>query len=212
MRPLTISLLLASALVQSAVEVEGRSRLAASVTSVPVGVIPEGTLSHFCVVTGWDTYNQTLATYSTFLGQPVPSQSIAGGPGTNSSYCVGGQCSPLLGTTKIAFMQLNNQTKMEFLAGEPNLPSWWRDVYLEKGYEIHHMGYVLPTGTPIWTVVENFQAAGLGTYVQWGRWGTIDTAGAGCYVYMDSQTTLGVTVEILANENDCDDLPAPPTA
>ena len=47
--------------------------------------------------------------------------------------------------------------------------------------------------------------------VQYGRWGTINTPGAGCYVYVDSQASLGVTVEILANEFDCDSLPAPPT-
>jgi hypothetical protein len=30
----------------------------------------------------------------------------------------------LLGKTKIAFMDLNNMTKMEFLAGDPAEPSW----------------------------------------------------------------------------------------
>lgn len=106
-------------------------------------------------------------------------------------------------------MDLNNMTRMEFLAGQPDQPSWWRDVYLTKGYEVHHMGYVVPS--PIWPVVQAFSAAGLGPAVQWGRWGVPDQPGSGCYVYMDSQATLGVTVEILANDQDCDDLPYPPT-
>lgn len=133
---------------------------------------------------------------------------IAGGPDSNGTY-LGKQ---LLGTTKIAFMALNNQTRMEFLAGEPSEPSWWRDVYLAKGYEVHHMGYELPRGTAIWPVVSSFTAAGLGEAVQWGRWGVPDQPGAGCYAYMDSQGSLGVTVELLASEADCDDMPYPPTA
>lgn len=72
------------------------------------------------------------------------------------------------------------------------------------------MGYALPTGTPIWNVVTAFSQAQLGPWVQYGRWGTLGTAGAGCYVYMDAQGTLGVTVEILANGPDCDGLPMPP--
>uniref|UniRef100_A0A7S3FGV6 Uncharacterized protein n=1 Tax=Haptolina ericina TaxID=156174 RepID=A0A7S3FGV6_9EUKA len=70
------------------------------------------------------------------------------------------------------------------------------------------MGYVV--NEPIWPAVQRFQAAGLGDPVQWAHWGKVDQPGSGCYVYMDSQLTLGVTVEILANEADCDDLPAPP--
>ena len=107
-------------------------------------------------------------------------------------------------------MQLNNLTKVEILAGEPGQPSWWRDVYLDRGFEVHHMGYVV--NEPIWPVVQRFQQAGLGAPVQWARWGDIDKPGSGCYVYMDSQATLGVTTEILANEADCDDLPAPEPA
>ena len=53
-------------------------------------------------------------------------------------------------------------------------------MYLSRGKEIHHMGYALPAGTAIWPVVTAFSAAGLGPWVQYGRWGTINTAGAGC--------------------------------
>ena len=63
-------------------------------------------------------------------------------------------------------------------------------VYYEKGYEVHHMGYALPAGTPIWNVVTAFTDAGLGPWVQYGRWGTIEQQGSGCYVYMDSQKTV----------------------
>ena len=69
------------------------------------------------------------------------------------------------------------------------------------------MGYVLPAGTQVWDVVQAFQAVGLGPAVQWGRWGTEEHPGSGCYVYMDSQDTLGVTTEILASETWCDSLP-----
>jgi hypothetical protein len=81
-------------------------------------------------------------------------------------------------------------------------------VYLRKGMEVHHAGYEV--NEPIWPVVERFEAAGLGKAVQWARWGGVDVPGAGCYVYMDSQTTLGVTTEILASGEFCDSLPAPP--
>ena len=174
-------------------------------------VIPPDTLTHFCAVTGWDAYNATLATYSTFLGSPAPAPGIAGGPSSNGTYVIDGIPRPLLGTTKIAFMSLNNRTTMEFLAGDPAHPSWWRDVYLAKGFEIHHMGYVLPAGVPVWPVVVNFTAAGLGPAVQWGRWGDLNKPGSGCYVYMDSQKTLGTTAEILGGSNgECDGLPAQP--
>jgi hypothetical protein len=129
---------------------------------------------------------------------------MTGGPSANGTY--NGQ--PLVGTTKIAFFDLNAGTRMEILAGDPDQPSWWRDVYNKKGFEVHHMGYVV--NEPIWPAVQRFQAAGLGDPVQWAHWGKVDQPGSGCYVYMDSQLTLGVTVEILANEADCDDLPAPP--
>ena len=39
---------------------------------------------------------------------------IAGGPGSNGTYLG----KPLLGTTKIAFLELNNDTRVEFLAGD----------------------------------------------------------------------------------------------
>jgi hypothetical protein len=92
-------------------------------------------------------------------------------------------------------------------------PSWWRDVYTKKGYEVHHMGYVV--NEPLWPVVQKFEAAGLGKAVQWARYGNTGpntNPGGGCYVYMDSQATLGVTAEILANGPFCDAMPAPPSS
>jgi hypothetical protein len=110
-------------------------------------------------------------------------------------------------TTKIAFLRLNNETQMEFLAGEPNEPSWWRDVYLQKGLEIHHQGYVLPESIDVWATVMNFAESGWGQAVQWGHWGTFGQAGSGCYVYVDSQRSLGVTVELLGGATNCGNLP-----
>ena len=40
------------------------------------------------------------------------------------------------------------------------------------------MGYALPPGTDVWKTVTAFTAAGLGDFVQTGRWGTINTPGA----------------------------------
>ena len=94
-------------------------------------------LQHFCVVTGWDDYNETLQKYSSLLGQAVPSIGLAGGVDANGTYLG----KPLCGETKIAFMDLNQMTRLEFLSGDPTEPSWWRDVYNKKGKEIHHMGY-----------------------------------------------------------------------
>ena len=37
-----------------------------------------------------------------------------------------------------------------------------------------------PSGNQIWPVVNAFSAAGLGPWVQYGRWGTINTPGSGC--------------------------------
>lgn len=182
----------------------------AAVAAPSGGIFPPGTLSHFCVITSWEGYNETVGKYATLLGIVPPVPGIAGGVVSNGTYVVDGVPQVLTGTTLIAFVELNNSTRMEFLAGNMSAPSWWRDVYLSKGLEIHHQGHNLPSGYAIWPVVEAFESAGLGSAVQWGRWGTIDTPGSGCYVYMDSQLTLGVTVEILASESDCDDLPAPP--
>ena len=117
-----------------------------------------------------------------------------------------------MATTAIAFVDLTPTLRMEFLAGEPSQPSWWRDVYRSRGKEVHHQGYTLHNATDVWDVVQRFSAAGLGAAVQWGRWGTEDRASGGCYVYMDSQETLGVTVEILSSSTGCDSLPAQPPA
>eukprot|EP00039_Didymoeca_costata_P010216 m.136929 g.136929 ORF g.136929 m.136929 type:complete len:107 (-) comp14741_c0_seq4:50-370(-) len=88
--------------------------------------------------------------------------------------------------------------------------AWYYCRYNVKGKEIHHMGYHIDE--PIWPAVQKFEKAGLGIAKQWARWGEMEHPGSGCYVYMDSQETLGVTTEILANEHDCDSLPkAPPT-
>lgn len=165
-----------------------------------------GLLSHICIVTSWDGFEAMTARYAAFLGVAQPSTGSAGGNGTGTYF---GR--RLLGTTKIAFLDLNNHTRVEFLAGEPSEPSWWRDVYLNKGVEVHHQGYVLPAGTDVWAYASAFSAT-YGAMVQWGRWGTPDQPGSGCYVYVDSQASLGVTVEILANERDCDSLPFPPSA
>lgn len=177
----------------------------------PLGVLPPNTLTHFAIITSWENFNTTLSTYGTFLGlQPPNPNQIAGGPDSNGTYVVDGVPQRLLGTTKIAFLRLNNNTQMEFLAGDPDVPSWWRDVYLVKGFEVHHMGYHLATNVSIWPVVEAFTAAQLGAPVQWGRWGVEDTNSGGCYVYIDSQSSLGVTTEILGAESGCDSLPAQP--
>ena len=179
---------------------------------LPPSLVPQGSLSHFCVVTSWDNYNMSLQNYGTLFGITPPLPGIAGGPDSNGTYVIDGIPSKLLGTTKISFISLNNLTKMEFLAGDPQYPSWWRDVYLSKGYEIHHQGYVLPKGEPVWPVVQVFKESGLGEPVQWGRWGEINKPGSGCYVYMDSQKTLGVTIEILGGSGgECDGLPAQPS-
>eukprot|EP00039_Didymoeca_costata_P010218 m.136941 g.136941 ORF g.136941 m.136941 type:complete len:213 (-) comp14741_c0_seq7:50-688(-) len=185
---------------------EGAALLSGAKVAQMKSVIPSGSLTHFCVITGWDNYNTTLESYANMLGQDVPKIGRAGGLDSNGTY-LGKR---LLGTTKIAFLNLNNMTYMEFLSGDPDYPSWWRDVYNVKGKEIHHMGYHIDE--PIWPAVQKFEKAGLGIAKQWARWGEMEHPGSGCYVYMDSQETLGVTTEILANEHDCDSLPkAPPT-
>jgi len=183
-----------------------RLQTAAHVTAQLSGIVPPGSLTHFCVVTGWDKWDAMVAQYAGFLGVSVPSAGIVGGIPANGTY-LGKQ---LTGTTKIAFMDMNNMTRMEFLAGEPSQPSWWRDVYNKKGFEVHHMGYQLDED--LWAAVQRAEAAGLGKAMQWARWGNehgADQPGAGCYVYIDSQATLGVTVELLANGPHCDRLPAP---
>jgi len=173
------------------------------------GCLPPNTLTHFAIITGWDQYNSTLAKYDALLGPgyAVPYQ-ISGGKDSNGTY-LGKR---LLGRTKLAFKNLTEystgQMQVEILAGDPDQPSWWRDVYHQRGFEIRHMGYMLAES--IWPVVERCEAAGLGNAVQWGHWGVMDKPGSGCYVYMDSQKTLGVTFEILAKENDCDSLLAAP--
>ena len=93
------------------------------------------------------------------------------------------------------------------LTGEPSQPSWWRDVYLLKGLEVHHQGYVIPDSIDVWDVVSNFTKSGWGQAVQWGHWGTFGASGSGCYVYVDSQQSLGVTVEILGGAGNCGNLP-----
>jgi len=194
--------------------VESRARLSIPYTSslsslqdpnspLTLGLVPVNSLSHFCVVTSWDAYETILSTYSTFLGLAVPTPGIAGGPDSNSTY-LGRK---LMGTTKIAFLQLNNNTRLEFLAGQPDQPSWWRDVYLEKGFEIHHQGYELPESMDVWQVATAFMNSKWGQIVQFGHWGEYGTEGSGCYVYLDSQLSLGVTVELLGGMTNCANLP-----
>jgi len=168
-----------------------------------LGLVPANSLSHFCVVTSWNAYETVTAAYAAFLGETQPTTGIAGGPDSNGTY----MGAKLVGTTKIAFLRLNNETQMEFLAGEPSAPSWWRDVYLQKGLEIHHQGYVLPESIDVWATVMNFAESGWGQAVQWGHWGTFGQAGSGCYVYVDSQKSLGVTVELLGGATNCGNLP-----
>ncbi len=168
-----------------------------------LGLVPANSLTHFCVVTSWNDYENVLSRYASLLGEVAPTPGIAGGPDSNSTYL--GQ--KLLGTTKIAFLQLNNLTRMEFLAGEPNQPSWWRDVYLDKGLEIHHQGYEIPASMDVWEVAQAFTNQGFGQSVQWGHWGSYGMAGSGCYVYVNSQISLGVTVELLGGVTNCANLP-----
>jgi hypothetical protein len=168
-----------------------------------LGLLPPNSLTHFCVVTSWTAYEDILSKYASFLGVAAPTPGIAGGPDSNSSY-LGRK---LLGTTKIAFLQLNNLTRMEFLAGEPDQPSWWRDVYLDKGLEIHHQGYEIPESMDVWQVAQNFTNNAWGQIVQWGHWGNYGMEGSGCYVYVDSQLSLGVTVELLGGVTNCANLP-----
>lgn len=185
----------------------------ASSPSLLGAIVPEGTLTHFCIVTSWDSYNTSLINYGTLFGTTPPAPGIAGGIDSNGTYVNKGVPEKLTGSTKIAFMGLNNRTNMEFLAGDPDHPSWWRDVYLAKGYEVHHQGYMLPKGESVWPVVQALSAAGLGEAVQWGRWGDINQPGSGCYVYCDTQMSLGVTIEILGGDaGECDSLPAQPKA
>ena len=167
------------------------------------GLVPPNALSHFCIVTSWPAYETVTAAYAAFLGVKQPSTGVAGGPDSNGTY----MGAKLVGTTKIAFMQLNNMTRMEFLAGEPSEPSWWRDVYLQKGLEVHHMGYDLPESMDVWATVENMAQQGWGQPVQWGHWGTYGQSGSGCYVYVNSQLSLGVTAEILGGATNCGNLP-----
>jgi hypothetical protein len=117
----------------------GHERNLQSVDLVEAGILPTGAFSHLCIVTGWNEYNATLQKYASLLGQAVPTPDIAGGLASNGTYL--GR--PLEGTTKIAFLHLNNFTRVEFLAGDPDKQSWWREVYDARGEEVHHMGYQL---------------------------------------------------------------------
>lgn len=49
-------------------------------------ILPENTLTHFCVITGWDTYNETLGRYAEMLGVNPPTPGIAGGFSSNGTY------------------------------------------------------------------------------------------------------------------------------
>lgn len=77
------------------------------------------------------------------------------------------------------------------------------------------MGYMMKDEV-VWSVVKRFEAAGLGKAVSWARFiedgkpPSPKTGGPGCFVYMDAQKTLGLTVEILGRGDLCDGLPDPP--
>ena len=178
------------------------------------GIIPADSLTHFCVVTGHDRFEELVGRYSMMLGVEQPETGTTAGPDSNSTYLPNagkGKPEKMVASSKIVFLELNDQTKMEFLGAEPQYHSWWQDVYLAHGQEIHHMGYALPDGVDIWPVIEKFEAAGLGLATQWGRWGEINKPDSGCYVYMDSQASLGTTLEILGGHSgECDSLPAQP--
>merc|ERR1712232_1516652 len=174
-------------------------------------ILPAETLSHFAVITGWDKYDSTLALYSKLLG-PMHPTITAGGELSNGTY-LGKR---LYGKCKLSFTQINDKFSLEVPAGDDK-PSWWRDVYAEKGVEVHHMGYMMKDEL-VWSVVKRFEAAGLGKAVSWARFiedgkpPSPKTGGPGCFVYMDAQKTLGATVEILGRGDLCDGLPDPPAA
>merc|ERR1712110_134939 len=172
-------------------------------------ILPPETLSHFAVITGWDKYDSTLALYTKLLG-PMHPTITAGGELSNGTY-LGKR---MYGKCKLSFTQINDKFALEVLAGDDK-PSWWRDIYAEKGIEVHHMGYMMKDEV-VWSVVKRFEAAGLGKAVSWARFiedgkpPSPKTGGPGCFVYMDAQKTLGVTVEILGRGDLCDGLPDPP--
>ena len=46
----------------------------------------QDSLTHFCIITSWDGYNETIAQYATMLGVEVPTPGITGGVGANGTY------------------------------------------------------------------------------------------------------------------------------
>ena len=196
------------------------------------GLLPDASLSHFATVSNCSTFDAELARYTEIYGIAPGSQPAAGNAGGlaarnkqnlssggsgNGTYmaldAATGTRRPTrllaaAGGGRIAFLDLNEKTYLEFLCADES-PSWWREVFVDqRGLNVHHMGYRTPQGAPVWDIVSNFSRAGLGTAVQWDRFD------GGCYVYLDCRETLGVSLELFVGfmGGECDSLPAPPNA
>jgi hypothetical protein len=157
------------------------------------GLLPDASLSHFATVSNCSTFDAELARYTEIYGIAPGSQPAAGNAGGlaarnkqnlssggsgNGTYmaldAATGTRRPTrllaaAGGGRIAFLDLNEKTYLEFLCADES-PSWWREVFVDqRGLNVHHMGYRTPQGAPVWDIVSNFSRAGLGTPVQWDR-------------------------------------------
>ena len=102
------------------------------------GILPAGSLSHFCIVTGWNEIDALLARFALMLGIDPPQTGISGGPSSNGTYRNpehNGTAERLQGSNRIAFIHVNNDTSIEFL-GADDKPSWWSYLYAKKGMEV----------------------------------------------------------------------------
>ena len=96
--------------------------------------------------------------------------------------------SPTEATAKIITWQFG-QVQFEII--EPiNGPSAWKDFLDEHGNGIHHIAFRVQGSD---AVAESFAQAGFGIVMQ----GRFSGGAKGMYTYMDTQPTLGTTIELL---------------
>lgn len=103
------------------------------------GILPKNSLSHFCIVTGWNEIDALLARFALMLGVDPPQTGISGGLSSNGTYMNpehNGTAERLQGSNRIAFLHdVNNDTYIEFL-GADDKASWWSYLYAKKGMEV----------------------------------------------------------------------------
>ena len=131
-----------------------------------------------------DDMERAVARYRQVLGLPEPAQQQTPGHEITEMTFMG---EPSEATAKLAFFGMG-QMQIELI--EPDkTPSVWRNYLNDKGISTHHIAFQVKDTQK---AVEHFAKHGIGVAMQ-GLYGDR----SGMYTYMDSESCLGIIIELL---------------